>query len=319
MATLNAHLQPEPAVLALHQRPLPEIALALLDNLMLDLKDGSLAEMFRDLGNYLAPQELAEIYQILAEATSDKGRQRIGALAPMWVQYLRGGASVYHREQLFDGAVLYRSAVAAALRPSMVCFTSNLAGMFMANCRFLDLMGKHAVDVVLLTTDDGTFGDWRLGGAAGFQPSLQALTAALATRGIRPRLYVGASAGGAPSVFAAMMDGAAAALMLGGRFYAPGRNIPLAAAGPAFEPLCDCWAGPVVPVYGIYGADMPTDVRNAAKLGTLAPQARCYAIPKDNKHNPMAALGARQHLRPVIEQIVALASGKPVNFEFVVA
>ncbi len=315
--SLDLGAAPPKAALFAHDLSLSDIAIGLLDLLVSDVRDRRLGDALTDLGDMLAPQELAEVYQLVAIMVTEDTRLRIARLAPQWNQFTSRGGYEFGREVLFDGAVLYRSATVADARPAMVCFTSRRNGLFMANCRFLDLLGAYPVDVIILTSDDGTFGNWNLGAAGGFYAALQLLKSTLGHRGIRPGVYVGASAGGGPAVHAALLDGQASANMIGGRFYSPGRKIPLSQAGTAFAPLCNCWQGPGPPVYSIFGADMLIDVENNARLVAQYPAAQVHPIPKDDKHNPMATLASRQKLRDVIDLIVRVASGKAANFDLV--
>jgi len=313
----NAPLPPEEADFFGQDMDLSEMVKGILDLVVSNVGDRRLGRALVDLGNLLAPQELTKVYQTITEKLTDASRQRVARLAPQWNHFLSRGGKVYRREQLWPGVMLYRSAAEGAVRPAMVCFTSKRAGLFMPNCRFLELIGRHPVDVVILTSDTGTFGDWSLCGSRSFHDSLATLKAELAGRGIRPSLYLGASAGGGPAVIAAMLDGRASGIMFGGRFYWPGRKIPLSRAGSAFEPLCACWQGPRVPLHSIFGANMAWDAENTRRLSRLMPHLQANPIPNDDKHSPMATLAARQKLRPVVDLIVQAAAGKPVNFDLV--
>lgn len=294
-------------------------AMAILELLADEAPVRRLENALIDRANGLSPHVLAEIYQMLSENASDDGRARIAVLAPMWNVLLAKGGAEYRREVLFHGATLFRSAVQGERRSSLICFTGFLNTMFMSNCRFLDMLGKHPIDVVFLSTPTGTFGKWNLGGAGSFVASLQLLTEVLAERGIVARCYIGSSAGGGAALHAAMLDGQVSCIMLGGRFYRPGKRIPLAEAGPAFEPFCDCWHGPLPPIYNIYGAEEPYDAFCDARLRAALPHAKSYPIPADSKHNPMAVMGARGKLRVVMDLIARVAAGKIVSFDVVTA
>lgn len=299
--------------------PLDEILVRLLDHLV-DRKSGTqLRDALADLGNALSPHELAQLYQYLLAMTTEDGHAQLAGVAPMWSQLRNGGGVVFTRETLFDGSILFRSAVQAPVRPALVCFTSRQNGMFMPNCRFLELLGKYPVDVVMNSTESGTFGLWNLGGSGSFAGSLALLRAALAKRGIVTRAYAGASAGCGPAVYAATLDAGTSAVLFGLRFYAPGRNIPLSQAGTAFEPICACWQGPMPRVYNIFGGLQPIDAENNARLQGLVPGAKSYPLPKDDKHNPMTTLAARRKLRPVIEMVMQVAEGATVDFDRVTA
>ena len=153
---------------ALADRPADEVAAHLLEMMFDDSPAADLQRTLADLGNMKSPHELAEIYQFIAAMTTEDGRVQIAAMAPMWSQLLNGAGAVYRREMLFEGSILFRSALEAPLRPALVCFTSRQNGMFMPNCRFLELLGRHPVDVVMNWTDSGTFGLWDLDGAGSF-------------------------------------------------------------------------------------------------------------------------------------------------------
>ena len=315
----RAPLQLSPAPAPIADLPLDEVAGRLLDALLEKRLHIRLRGDLTELGNALAPHELAELYKLLQVSTTEDGAAQIAAFAPMWSPLLNGAGAVYSRETLFDGTVLFRSAVKAAVRPVLVCFTSKLNGMFMPNVRFLELLGKHPVDVVINSTDSGTFGEWNLAGTRSFAGSLLALKATLSTRGIRPRAYAGASAGGGPAVYAAMLDPGTSAVLFGCRFYVPGRNIPLRQAGTAFEPICACWAGPVPAVYNIFGALQPIDQENNARLQALVPGAQSVPMAGDDTHSPMVTLTARRKLRPVLDLLIQVAGGARVNFGKVIA
>ena len=320
---LNAPLPHEAAFLAddfpveEDDFPLEEIVVGLLELLMTHEADKALHEKFAELGKNYSPHEMAKIYRRLADQTTKESQVRLARVAPLWGMLLNSGGAVYRREILFEGATLYRSAVQAEERAAMVCFTGIMNGMFMPNCRFLELIGKYPIDVVILQTEDGSFGQWNPGGARSFYDALRILKSMLAARGIHVKAFIGTSAGGGPAVIAAMLDGTTSAIMFGGRFYSPGRRIPLKRAGPAFEPLCACWQGPTPPIYSIFSGEMRVDIRNNRKLVTLLPHAKAYPIPKSDKHNAMATLAARQKLRAVIDLIAQAASGKTVNFDLV--
>ena len=303
--------------LPLAERPLDEVAVHVLDLMMERGQGARLREDLSELGNRLSPHELGEVYQFIAAMTTEDGRAQIAAVAPMWSQLLNGAGAVFTRETLFEGSVLFRSALEARVRPALVCFTSRQNGMFMPNCRFLELLGRHPVDVVMNWTESGTFGLWDLDKAGSFALSLARLRAALAARGIVPGAYAGASAGGGPAVYAAALDGGRTAVLFGGRFYVPGRNIPLGQAGPAFEPLCSCWRGPGPVVHNIFGALQPIDVENDARLRALVGGAQSWPLAGDDKHSPMVTLAVRRKLRPVIDLLVQAAGGAVVSFDLV--
>ena len=314
----SALLPGRPSLPPITDLPLDEAAERLLNALLTKRTHLQLRDDLTDLGNSLSPHELAELYKFLSASTTADGAAQIAAFAPMWTPLLNGAGAEYSRETLFEGTQLFRSSVKAAVRPVLVCFTSKVNGMFMPNVRFLELLGKHPVDVVINSTESGTFGLWSLGGTQSFAGSLFKLRAALAERGIKPRAYAGASAGGGPAVYAAMLDPGTSAVLFGCRFYVPGRNIPLAQAGPAFEPLCPCWKGAPGPVYNIFGALQPIDRENDARLQALVPGAQSVPLAGDNTHSPMVTLTARRKLRPVLDLLVQVAGGARVNFEKVI-
>jgi hypothetical protein len=295
----------------------PEIAGGLLHLLQTDPRDKVLEVTLHDLANWLSPHHLTEVYRIVARSTSEQDCNRVARHARQWQQFLRRGGAVFDRQEVFAGATLFRSAVTAEARPALVCFTGLQNQMFMAICRFLDLLGRHPIDVIVLTTDDATFGRWNLNGAGSFAASLALLRAALGARGIRPRAYMGTSAGGEAAVAAALMDGTASGIMFGGRFYKPGRKIPLSAAGTPFAPTCACWQKPKPQIYSIFGGEQPIDVENNRRLARLLPQMKCYPIPKDNQHNAMATLAGRQKLRTVMDLVAQVAGGVTVSFDLV--
>lgn len=298
--------------------PLDEVVGRLLDRLIHKKDEGLLRDDLDDLGSALSPHELAEIYKYIKGMTTEKGQVRIALHAPMWTQLTVGTGAVFSREVLFEGTTLYRSAVQGALRPVLVCFTSRHGGMFLRNCRFLDMLGHHPIDVVINSTESGTFGHWHLGRTASFAGSLFTLKAALAERGITPRLYAGASAGCGPAVYAATLDRPTAAALFSCRFYMPGRSIRLADAGPAFEPICDCWQGRLPQVYNIYGALQPIDRKDDRRLRALVPGTQSVPLAGDDTHSPMVTLTARRKLRAVLELLVQAAGGAQVNFKKVI-
>ncbi len=314
----NAHAPRDAARRPLFELAIDEIAVKLLDHLV-DRRAGTrLRDDLADLGNALSPHELSALYQFLDATTTDDGRAQIAGVAPMWSQLLNGTGATFSRETLFDGSTLFRSQVAAPVRPALVCFTSRQNGMFMPNCRFLELLGKYPVDVVINATQSGTFGLWNLQDSGSFAGSLRQLKAALAERGIVPRAYAGASAGCGPAVYAATLDPGTSAVLFGLRFFVPGRNIPLSEAGPAFEPICDCWPGPLPRTYNIFGALQGVDVENNSRLQRLLPEAKSYPMPNDDKHSPMVTLTARRKMRGVIDLLVRVAAGDTVDFSMVV-
>lgn len=313
----NAPLPPEPSAAKLADWPIDKIVMRLLEALFDKTSDVRLKSDLVELGHSLSPHELAEVYKFILAMITQDGRAQIAAFAPMWSQLLNGAGAVYSRETLFDGTILFRSAVQAATRPALVCFTSRQNGMFMPNCRFLELLGRYPIDIVINSTDSGTFGLWNLDRTGSFAGSLLRLKAALGDRGIRPAAYAGASAGCGPAVYAATLDAGTSAVLFGCRFYVPGRNIPLSEAGPAFEPICDCWTGEKPQVYNIFGALQPIDVENDARLQALVPRAKSYPMPNDDKHSPMITLTARRKLRMVMDLVVQVASGQTVNFDLV--
>ena len=296
-----------------------EIAVKLLDHLV-DARAGTrLRDDLAHLGNALSPHELSALYQFLFATTTEDGCTQIAGIAPMWLRLLNTPGATFSRETLFDGSRLYRSAVHGPVRPALVCFTSRQNGMFMPNCRFLELLGNFPIDIVINSTDSGTFGMWNLQGCGSFAGSLALLKAALAERGIVPRAYAGASAGGGPAVYAATLDAGTSAVLFGLRFFVPGRNIPLSMAGPAFEPICECWSGPLPRVYNIFGALQGRDAENNARLQALVAKAKSYPIPVDDTHSPMVTLTARRKLRGVFDLLVKVASGATVDFDMVVS
>ena len=301
----------------IHARALPDVAARVVELVRTNVGDRRLNIELVDIANTFSPHEMVQIYRMIVETTDETGRQRIAQHAQLWNQFLTRGGAEYAREELFEGVALYRSAVQAEDRASLICFTGFLGTMFMSNCRFLELLGKFPIDIVLLSTENGTFGRWGLEGTNSFYTSLVFLKAALAERGIVPKCYVGASAGGASAAMAATLDGKAAGIMLSGRFYGPGRRIPIGDAGIAFDPFCPCWHGPRPDLYSIFGADEPTDAFYDRHLRTLMPQTKSYPIPKDGKHNPLATLRARQKLRDVMDLIAGVASGRSVSFDLV--
>ena len=290
----------------------------LLDALFDRKQHPQLRDDLTELGNAWSPHELGEVYMAIKSMLTEDGGAQFAAFAPMWSPLTNGPGAEYSRETLFDGTVLYCSTVKASVRPALVCFTSRVNGMFMPNCRFLELLGRHPVDIVINSTESGTFGLWNLAGAGSFAGSLRALKAVLAARDIRPGAYAGASAGGGPAVYAAMLDPGSAAVLFGCRFYVPGRNIPLADAGTAFEPICACWTGPKPQVHNIFGALQPVDLENDQRLQALVPGAQSVPLAGDNTHSPMVTLTARRKLRPVLDLLVQAALGAPVNFAKVI-
>jgi hypothetical protein len=298
--------------------PIDEIAFHVLDLMLSKKVDNRLRDCLTDLGNALSPHELAQVYEVLEAMTSEDGLAQVRGIAPMWSQLRNGAGAVYTREVLFDGTTLFRSDVKGPNRAALVCFTSRQDGMFMPNVRFLQLLGEYPIDVVLNSTESGTFGLWNLGGTGSFAGSLSMLKTALAERGIRTRAYAGASAGCGPAVYAATLDAGTSAVLFGCRFFMPGRNIPLADAGPAFEPICACWQGVMPRVYNIFGALQGIDIVDDARLRHLVPGTRSYPLPNDDKHSPLSTLTARRKLRPVMERLVEVARGRTVSFDMVV-
>ena len=314
----SAPVPPDPQP-RLFDLPVDEIAMRLLGHMVArNIRNTLLRDDLAELGNMMSPHELSNVYQFLAATTSEDGLAQVRGVAPMWSQLNGGGGAVYKRETLFDGTTLFRSGVEAPVRPALVCFTSNLDGMFMPNVRFLELLGKYPVDVVMNSTESGTFGLWNLGGSGSFAGSLKLLKSALADRGIKAGAYAGASAGCGPALYAATLDEGTSAVLFGCRFFVPGRNLPLSQAGPAFEPICDCWHGKMPRVYNIFGALQPIDVENDKRLRALVPGARSYPLANDDTHNPMVTLTARRKLRAVIELLVQVAEGATVKFDLAV-
>ena len=305
-------------LLPIQDMPLDQMATRLLDCLFKKKLHVRLREDLTELGNALSPHELAALYQFIKAMTTEDGRAQIAAFAPMWSPLTNGPGAEYSRETLFDGTILFRSAVKAAVRPALVCFTSKMNGMFMPNCRFLELLGKYPVDVVINSTDSGTFGQWNLAATGSFAGSLFQLKQVLAERGIRTRLYAGASAGCGPALYAATLDPGTQAVLFGCRFYVPGRNIPLAEAGSAFEPICACWTGPAPQVHNIYGALQPIDRTDDRRLRALVPGTQSVALADDDTHSPMVTLTARRKLRVVLDLLVQAATGARVNFQKVI-
>jgi hypothetical protein len=314
----SAPVPPEPET-RLADLPVDKIVLRLLNRMRVrKVGNTKLRDDLSDLGNVMSPHELSQVYQFLAATTSEDGLAQVRGVAPMWSQLHGGGGAVYTRETLFDGTTLFRSAVEATVRPALVCFTSKLDGMFMPNVRFLELLGKYPVDVVMNSTESGTFGLWNLGGTGSFAASLKLLKAALAERGIISKAYAGASAGCGPALYAATLDEGTSAVLFGCRFFVPGRNIPLSQAGTAFEPICDCWSGKMPRAYNIFGGLQAIDVENDKRLRALVQGARSYPLPKDDTHSPMVTLTARRKLRAVIDLLVQVAEGATVTFDLVV-
>ncbi len=311
----NAQLPGRDGSVVLADRPAQDIASHLLDR-MFDKRTANLMrDDLQELGHSLTPQELAEIYLTILSETTEDDRASFANLAPMWSQLTNGKATVFSREKLFEGTTLYRSAVQGAIRPALICFTSRLNGLFMPNCRFLDLLGGFPVDVVINKTESGSFGEWDLSGTGSFSGSLAVLGRTLAERGIRAGVYVGASSGGGPAVYAATFDPRVSAVVFGCRFFGPGRNIPLREAGTAFEPICACWQRPPPRVYNIYGAAQRIDVANDERLRALIPGTRSYPMPGDDKHNPMVTLRARRKLRYVLDLLIQVSLGQTVDFD----
>lgn len=310
---------PPEAPRRLCDRDIDEIALHLLERMLVrKARNTLLRDDLAELGNQMSPHELSQVYQFLVATTSEDGLAQVRGVAPMWSQLHGGGGAVYTRETLFEGTTLFRSAVQGPVRPALVCFTSKLDGMFMPNVRFLELLGKYPVDVVMNSTPSGTFGLWNLGGTGSFAGSLRLMNAVLAVRGIVPKAYAGASAGCAPALYAATLDEGTSALLFGCRFFVPGRNIPLSQAGTAFEPICECWQGKMPITYNIFGGLQPIDVENDNRLRALVPGARSYPLPNDDTHSPMVTLTARRKLRAVIDLLVQVAEGATVSFDLAV-
>ena len=272
-----------------------------------------------DLTNRLAPQEVAAIYARLRDRSPKEEQMRMSRMAPMWTVFQSRGAKTYAREVLGPGATLYRSAVQATQRGAVVCFTDVVGQMFTPNCRFLELLGDAAIDVVILQSPVGTFWTWEFGGGRSLYASFALLRARLAERGIRPLAWVGASSGGIPALGCAFLDAQsggrpAQGLALAGRFFIPGSRVPIKDAGHAFDAICGCLAGQVPQITNIYGADMRIDVEQNAFLAGRVPGLRSYTIPKDSKHNPMISLGARQKLRFLMAGIAEIAQGRTADF-----
>ncbi len=316
---LNVPSPYDPGAGRIADLPVEGIVARLLESLYRRRNEHRLIDELIDLSNTLSPHELGEVYRYVQSMTTENGHKQMFAHAPMWSQLTNGPGAEFSRETLFDGTVLYRSAVQAAVRPALVCFTSRGGGMLMRNCRFLEMLGRHPVDVVMNSTETGSYGRWHIGGAGSFAESLFRLRQVLAERGIRARVYTGASAGGGPAVYAATLDPGTQAVLFGGRFYAPGRNIPLAKAGPAFEPICDCWAGPMPQVHNIFAALEPIDHENDQRLQALVNGARSIPLAGAATHSPMVTLTARRKLRPVLDLLVQAAAGDRVNFQKVIA
>lgn len=299
--------------------PLEEIVVRLLEYLFDGSLESRLIDDLIDLSNVLSPHELGEVYRYVQSMTTEASHSVMAKHAPMWSPLINSAGAEFSRETLFDGCILYRSAVQAPVRPAMVCFTSRGGGMLFRNCRFLDILGRHPVDVIINSTETGSYGRWHIGGSRSFAGSLAKLKQALSDRGIRPLVYTGASAGGGPAVYAATLDAGTQAVLFGGRFYVPGRNIPLAKAGLAFEPICDCWTGPMPPVHNIFAALEPIDRENDQRLQSLVKGAQSVPLAGADTHSPMVTLTARRKLRPVLDMLVLAASGARVNFHKVIA
>lgn len=305
------------AVLRISDLPPDEVVVRLLDALV-NKRQARLKADLDDLSNAFSPHALAKIYKDVQSMTTPDGQTQIALHAPMWTQLTQGKGAEFSREVLYEGTTLYRSAVQGTIRPAMVCFTGWQGGMFLRNCRFLDMVGRHPVDVVINSTESGTFGHWQLRGTNSFAESLFTLKAALAARGITPRVYTGVSAGCGPALYAATLDRPAAAVLFGCRFYVPGRNIKLADAGSAFEPICECWQGRLPQVHNIFGALEPIDRMDDRRLRALVPGTQSIALKDDDTHSPMVTLTARRKLRPVLDLLVQAAAGARVNFQKVI-
>ena len=113
---------------ALADRSADEVAAHLLEMMFDDSPAAELQRTLADPGNMMSPHELAEIYQFIAAMTTEDGRVQIAAMAPMWSQLLNGAGAAYRHEMLFEGSILFRSALEAPLRPALVCFTSRQNG-----------------------------------------------------------------------------------------------------------------------------------------------------------------------------------------------
>ena len=118
----NAPLPPELVAAKLADWPIDEIAMRLLEALFDKKSDARLKNDLVELGHSMSPHELSEIYRFILAMTTEDGRAQIAAFAPMWSQLLNGTGAVYARETLFDGTILFRSAVQAETRPRLGVF-----------------------------------------------------------------------------------------------------------------------------------------------------------------------------------------------------
>lgn len=302
-----------------HASAAVEAVVTVLDLMERGMGDVRLGRRLNRICNTYSPHEISQIYRLLNENAAPPARLRLRRLAPLWLYYQNREGAVFHRETLVKGSVLFRSAVQAQDRGTLVCFAAGPDNsMFMSNCRWLEHFGELPMDIVMLSNSfRGEVGRWKLGPAVGQHDSMQRLKALLAKRDVIPRCYVGASAGGEPAMVAATLDPDCTGISLAGRFYRPARAVPLAEAPTPFLPLCHCWTKPVPRLHSIYGADEPIDAENQQLLRSLAPHARIYPIPNDARHNPMASLAARGKLRAVVAQIADAAFGRDVAFDFV--
>lgn len=290
---------------------------SVLDLLVGGASEELLKKQINYVANHYAPQEVKEIYRLLAETAAPQTLPLMARLAPQWQYFISRKAAVYEREILMRGAILYRSAVAGAERGALVAFAAGPMGnLFMANIRFLVLLGHLPIDVLILSNGRGAHGRWNMGGPGSKYVALERVKALLADRGIRPRCYIGASAGAEPALVAATLDPGSLGITLSGRLFRPGRSVPLAQAPPAFLPICACWPRPGR-LYAIYNAQEPLDIISHQHLAGLAPHVRIYQIPDDATHNPLVTLAGRGKLRRAFDQIGAAAFGQEPDFDFV--
>lgn len=295
-----------------------DAVVAVLELLATRADEGRLKRRIVELSNTFAPQEVSQIYRMLAENIDPDGLALMARLAPQWRYFTSRTGAAFHRDILAAGAVLYRSAVKGAVRGGLVAFGAGTThNLFMANVRFLDMLGHLPIDVLILSNHRGAHGRWNMGGGSRFV-ALRRLKALMAAKDVTPRCYVGASAGGESALVAASLDHGARGIALSGRLFVPGRSIPLSHAVQAHLPMCACWPNPAS-LHALYNANEPVDADNHRILGSLAPHARIYRIPDDARHNPMATLAARGKLRPVMAQIAEAAFGREPDFDLVCA
>lgn len=297
-----------------------------------------LVRMLRRIFATQAPQVIAGAYRILAEWAPEPHRAHLAGVAPCWQRFRVAPVRAYSREVLGEGALLYRSAVSAPRRPGLMCFTSIKKNFFMDNARFLLMLGGWPIDVVVLSTPEGTFADWRFGAERSFAASLAAVQRLVEARDVTIKGYFGASTGGPAAVHAAVLDGqrrarvqglrpraprpagagqVLSALSLGARFIVPGRDVSLRDAGTGYEPLCACQPMPPVQLHNVFSGGDRFDTWCDARLRVLAPQTQSWPLARAFNHNVVAMLTARAMLKPLIDKVADLAYGRPVEFGFV--